>query len=239
MDDAHLQGPALAQNLRELEQVNQWLGGYKALSSALASLHQAGRLSTFGPVRLADLGSGAGDNLRHLAQWFRKKNIPAQLTGLDMNPAMLDFARQRTQAFAEIDYQLQNVLSEDFRPENYDLVTMSLFCHHFTDTELVLLFRKLAQGVRKAVIINDLHRNPVAYYAIYTLSRLLPASYLFRHDAPLSVQRAFRREELANLLRTAGIHNFKIRWVWAFRFQVVFFGSQVPHSFETQGSKTR
>jgi hypothetical protein len=44
---------------------------------------------------------------------------------------------------------------------------------------------------------------------------------LVQHDAPLSVARAFRREDWVELLERAGIARYELRWRWAFRWQVV------------------
>ncbi|MEM9024728.1 MAG: SAM-dependent methyltransferase, partial [Bacteroidota bacterium] len=50
-------------------------------------------------------------------------------------------------------------------------------------------------------------------------------SHLVRHDAPLSVLRAFRKKELLHLLKAAGISGAQVRWKWAFRFQVIYPGT--------------
>jgi hypothetical protein len=39
-----------------------------------------------------------------------------------------------------------------------------------------------------------------------------------KNDAPLSVQRSFKRKDLQKLLLAAGISNFSIVWKWAFRW---------------------
>ena len=101
-------------------------------------------------------------------------------------------------------------------------MTCSLFCHHFTDDELVTLLRQWRAQAQVAVIINDLHRHWLAYHSIKWLTRLLGGSYLVRHDAPLSVARAFRRKDWVALLARAGITRYELRWRWAFRWQVIF-----------------
>jgi hypothetical protein len=46
---------------------------------------------------------------------------------------------------------------------------------------------------------------------------------MVKYDAPLSVQRAFKRNELELILEKAGIMNYKLRWKWAFRWQLIIF----------------
>jgi hypothetical protein len=72
-------------------------------------------------------------------------------------------------------------------------------------------------------IINDIHRHWLAYYSIKLLTRIFSRSMMVRFDAPLSVLRAFRKKELEVILRNAGISNFKIKWMWAFRWQVIVY----------------
>ncbi|MGV3640030.1 MAG: methyltransferase domain-containing protein [Adhaeribacter sp.] len=215
MDDLNLSGEALRRNLDELELINTWLGGFQTVTSALS------RLPAAGPLRLADLGCGGGDTLRAIARWANKKQVPLQLLGFDANPFMVDYARRKCRAYPTIEVIRQDVFSPDFQGQQFDVITCSLFCHHFPDQELVELLRQLRSQARVAVIINDLHRHPLAYYFIKWVTRLLPCSHLVRHDAPLSVLRAFTRAELKKILQQAGLRSYSLRWSWAFRWQII------------------
>ncbi|GAC1377347.1 MAG: hypothetical protein NVSMB30_24120 [Hymenobacter sp.] len=219
MDELTLATEALRQNLDELETINTWLGGYQPVLQALARLKNcfpAGRT-----LRLADLGSGGGDTLRHVARWARQNGVAVELTGFDANPFMLDYAAAKSRDYPEISYRQVDILAPEFQAQPYDVLTCSLFCHHFPDDELVVLLPRWQQQAQVAVVINDLHRHWLAYYSIKWLTRLLGGSYLVRHDAPLSVARAFRRADWVALLARAGIGRYELRWCWAFRWQVV------------------
>lgn len=219
MDDLDLATEELRQNLDELETINTWLGGYRPVLAALARLRPQ-----FAPdraLRLADLGSGGGDTLRRIAAWARQRRVPVALTGVDANAFMLDYAAAKSQAYPEISYQQLDIFSPEFAAQPYDVLTASLFCHHFTDAELVALLRRWQQQAQLAVVINDLHRHPLAYYSIRYLTKMLGGSRLVQHDAPLSVARAFSRADWQRLLAQAGITRYRLRWCWAFRWQVV------------------
>lgn len=222
MDDLNLSEEALRKNLDELETINTWLGGYKVVTQALNKL-----LPTFRklsqPITIADLGCGGGDMLRQTARWAQKKQLPVSLTGIDANAFMLDYAVPKCRPFTNIILQQQNIFSESFRQQRYHILICSLFCHHFTDQELTQLFKQFHQQAAVAVIINDLHRHPLAYYSIKGLTNLFSGSYLVKNDAPLSVLRAFRRRELEELVQAAGITNYKLRWKWAFRWQLILY----------------
>ncbi|PIY10419.1 MAG: SAM-dependent methyltransferase [Flexibacter sp. CG_4_10_14_3_um_filter_32_15] len=229
MDELNLASEDLKKNLDELEFINTTLGGYKVLTSALDTLHKENKISSHRNnqenqkfVTLADIGSGGGDTLRQIAKWFEKKNIKAKLTGIDANDFMIKYAQNKSKDFSQINYEKLNVFDIDFKNENkYDWATMSLFCHHFTDEELTLIFKNIQKLTSKGFIINDLHRNPIAYYSIYFLTRLFNGSYLVKNDAPLSVLRAFKKQDLIKILEKAGIKKYRIKWQWAFRFQVI------------------
>jgi SAM-dependent methyltransferase len=220
MDDLALSGEALRRNLQELEIINHWLGGYRVVTDALARvLLAAGPASQ--PLTLADLGCGGGDTLRVMARWAKKKKIPLHLEGLDANAFMVAYATARCQAFPDIHIRQENIFSPSFQSRQFDVLVCSLFCHHFTDPELAAMLRQLHRQTRAALIINDLHRHPLAYYFIKWVTRLLPCSYLVRHDAPVSVLRAFKRADLEKLLHQAGLVSYTLRWVWPFRWQII------------------
>jgi SAM-dependent methyltransferase len=221
MDDLDLATEELRQNLDELETINTWLGGYRPVLAALARLRP--QFPKGRPLRLADLGSGGGDTLRHVAAWARRQPTAVALTGIDANAFMLDYAAAKSREYPEIDYRQLDIFAAEFAAQPYDVLTASLFCHHFADAELVELLRRWQRQASVAVIINDLHRHPLAYYSIKWLTRLLGGSRLVQHDAPLSVARAFSRADWQRLLARAGIGRYRLRWCWAFRWQVVIY----------------
>ncbi|MBC5774299.1 methyltransferase domain-containing protein [Pontibacter sp. KCTC 32443] len=218
MDDLTLAGDELRKNLRELEVINNWLGGHKVVLDALDKLTINYKNES---VTIADIGCGGGDTLTTIANWARRRSINAQLTGIDANDFMVQYARQHCQNYNNITITQHNVFSEAFARQEYDIIVCSLFCHHFTDEQLVALFSQLHRQARVAVIINDLHRHWFAYYSIKYITKLFSGSYLVQNDAPLSVWRAFKRNELAQLVTQAGITNYSLRWMWAFRWQLV------------------
>ncbi|MVN76295.1 methyltransferase domain-containing protein [Hymenobacter sp. HMF4947] len=223
MDDLELATDELRQNLEELETINTWLGGYRPVLAALHRLRP--RFPAGRPLRLADLGSGGGDTLRYVARWARQQGVGLALTGIDANAFMLDYAAAKSQNFPEISYQQFDIFSPEFAAQPYDVLTASLFCHHFTDAELVGLLRRWHQQAGVGVVINDLHRHPLAYYSIKFLTKILGGSRLVQNDAPLSVARAFSRADWQRLLAEAGITDYELRWCWAFRWQVVIYTS--------------
>ncbi|MBC5992698.1 methyltransferase domain-containing protein [Pontibacter cellulosilyticus] len=217
MDDLTLSGEELRRNLTELEVINNWLGGHKVVLDALDKL----QLPENYTLRIADIGCGGGDTLKSIAKWARRRSIKVDLEGIDANDFMVQYARSHCADFPEISVAQYDVFSEAFAAQQYDVIVCSLFCHHFTDEQLVRLFRQLYQQASMAVIINDLHRHWLAYYSIKYITSAFSGSRLVKNDAPLSVWRAFKREELEHLVEQAGIDKYSLKWMWAFRWQLV------------------
>ena len=82
-------------------------------------------------------------------------------------------------------------------------------------------FQSFKQQARLGIIVNDIHRHPLAYYSIKWLTGLFSKSAMVKFDAPLSVLRAFTRKELEQILLKAEIEHYELSWKWAFRWQLV------------------
>jgi 2-polyprenyl-3-methyl-5-hydroxy-6-metoxy-1,4-benzoquinol methylase len=220
MDDLTLSSAELGQNLEELRVVNRYLGGNLVLKVALNRLKKQGFFKENKIYRIADIGSGGGDNLIVIAEWFQKNNLQVALTGIDANAFMIGFASDFCRKYPNIQFAQYNIFDTAISQLSFDLTTCSLFCHHFTDEELLLIFKNIKSITQGAFIINDLHRHPIAYGGIWFLTRLLNGSYLIKNDAPLSVLRAFRRKEIQTLTEKV-FPKVTVNWIWAFRWMVI------------------
>lgn len=220
MDDFSIDDARLTDTLDEIHRVNRWLGGHRTMRRVLAPyLRRAA-----GPVRLLDLGTGLADFPAMLLQWAEKENIDLHITALDANPAtikhaahFLDSALSPDQR-QRIELVVGDALEIPFAENSFDLVTAALFLHHLEDADAVRLLRAMDRVARDGLLINDLHRHPLAYYGIQLHAKLLPVTPMFAYDAPLSVLRAFTREELQRLAHEAGLDDAQLAWHWAFRW---------------------
>ena len=220
MDDLEYAGEMMDKTLAELEIINRWLGGNRVTINGISKLLKG---TSSNNLKVVDLGCGRGDMLLLIDSWSKKYDVKLQLTGIDANQYVINAARKRLSGFPHIRLQAVDVLSPDFQKEQFDIVIGTLFYHHFTDEQLIAFFSRLKKQVAIGFLINDIHRHSLAYYSIKLLTLLFSRSSMVKYDAPLSVLRAFSRKELSNILRSAGIENFTIKWKWAFRWQVIVF----------------
>lgn len=211
LDGEHISKKELWQNLKELEVINQLLGGYAPLLKGLNTIEL-----TSSPLKIVDIGCGGGDSLRRVSDWAKKNNISVELSGVDLKEECLNYARVHSS-----DYEINWICSDYQKLDTqWDIVMSSLFCHHLDEQQLLTYLRWAKLHSRHCVLINDLHRHPLAYYGIQWLTKLLSKSHLVKHDAPLSVWRGFTRPELEKALIKCQFQ-FDIKWVWAFRYLVI------------------
>lgn len=219
MDDLNCSGEVVNQTLRELETINALLGGNYVTLDGLQQLlegNDGGR-----NISIADLGCGGGDILKLIRKWGDRKGLALTLTGIDANPNITAFAEKHTPASLNIRYRAIDIFSEQFSQMKFDVLVGTLFFHHFSSEQLIDFFKRAKQQVTTGIVINDIHRHWFAYYSIKWLTQLLSKSSMVKFDAPLSVLRAFRKRELKEIMECAGINNYSIRWMWAFRWQII------------------
>ncbi|HVG13398.1 MAG TPA: methyltransferase domain-containing protein [Chitinophagaceae bacterium] len=205
----------IRRNMQELDFINTYLGGHSiTLAGVKALLRQRG-----GTKHIVEIGCGGGDNLRVIKEWADGKGIKVSLYGVDINPECIAFAESRIEnngiAFHCSDYKTFHLV------EPPDIIFSSLFCHHFSDEELIYMMKWMQQNTRIGFFINDLHRHPLAYYSIKILTQIFSGSYMVKNDAPLSVKRGFRKVDWQKILTAAGIQSYHIKWKWAFRWLII------------------
>ncbi|HWI91903.1 MAG TPA: methyltransferase domain-containing protein [Flavisolibacter sp.] len=207
----------IKQNMLELDFINTKLGGHDITLDGIVALMKD-QMMFNSKISVIEIGCGGGDNLRVVRNWAEKIHLPVQLKGIDINPECISYAKQqkRNRGIEFIVSDYKNVFFE----KKPDVIFSSLFCHHFSEDELVYMLRWMRENSQLGFFINDLHRHWLAYYSIKFLTKLFSKSYLVKNDAPLSVQRGFKRMELNAIFEQAGIANFNCKWRWAFRWLI-------------------
>ncbi|MEP7252703.1 MAG: methyltransferase domain-containing protein [Ginsengibacter sp.] len=205
----------IIKNMEELNFINKWLGGHVITVDGFKKLivHRK-------EITVCEIGCGGGDNLVAISNFCKRKKIRVRFIGIDINSDCIAFAKI-TSAIENISFVVSDYKEVDFKKEKPDIIFSSLFCHHFTDDQLIEMLQWLRQNSGIGFFINDLHRHPLAYNFIKTASSIFSKSYLVKNDAPLSVLRGFKKIEWKQLLKTAGIENYSIEWKWAFRYLVI------------------
>lgn len=186
--------------LEDLTKVNKLLGGYRP---TLQWLEQFAGTSVR-PLHIVDVGFGAGDMLRQIQLWARRKKIALRLTGVDLNAHAARAAREFAPEDGGIEWVTGDIFS--FKPAcPIDLVVSSLFTHHLPD-ELVVSFVRWMESVStRGWFVNDLHRKRIFYHSFRSLAAVVGWHPFVRHDGPVSIQRSFTPEDWRRYVFAAGL----------------------------------
>jgi SAM-dependent methyltransferase len=216
MDDDSVDYETFYGCLADLAQVNILTLAHRPTFGFLNRLARQGCWPQNRPLEILDVGCGYGDALRQIGRWAEQRGLRVSLTGLDRNP----FSARS----AETEPSVVPIrwLSEDLFDYSggADVVLSSQFTHHLNDALLVRFLEWLEATARVGWFVNDLKRDPVAYYGFWTLSRLLRRHRFVCNDGPVSITRAFSRADWQALLAEAGITKARIEAWFPYRLCV-------------------
>jgi 2-polyprenyl-3-methyl-5-hydroxy-6-metoxy-1,4-benzoquinol methylase len=149
--------------------------------------------------------------------------MPLEIHGIDVNAKSIEFARLRAEAAgAAVTFECRNALAEEL-PAGFDVVVSSLFLHHLTDDNAVLLLSRMNAAARCCAMVNDLRRCEQGLALAYVFGRLLSRSSVVHRDAVQSVRAAFTIDELWQLSEQAGLPPHKISRQWPARMLLVWY----------------
>lgn len=194
-------------SLGDLRWVNRHLGGRRALLRAVEPLLQ----HTSRP-RLLDVGCGSAD----LPTWLARRR-PGALLAVGVDLKLLHVR----QAAADVHPVVADVRALPFAPGSFDVVTASLFLHHFDAPELPGVIAQLWALARRALVVNDLHRARVPYLFGRLTFPWLFASRVSVDDGLLSIRRAFVPAELRQAFFEAGVPAVRVRRSFPYRLVAI------------------
>lgn len=195
----------VVRSLADLRFVNRWMGARGSLLRAV-SPH-------LGPgSRILDVGCASGDVLAFLAS---RVSGPVLAVGLDVRPLHL---RAAPPAVRRI---VGDVRALPFRERSFDVVTASLFMHHFDSAELPGLLRGLFRLARRVLVVSDLHRSLVPFLLGRALFPLLFESPVSVSDGLVSIRRGFRPEEMRSAFADAGLPGVRLRRRFPYRLVAI------------------
>jgi ubiquinone/menaquinone biosynthesis C-methylase UbiE len=204
--DAFVPAAEAERSLGDLRRVNAWLGGWRSLRRAVLPL-----LDGVARASLLDVGCGSAD----LPALLQRARPGLRAVGLDRKLLHLQLAPS---GVARV---VADVRALPFAVGSFDVVTASLFLHHFDSPEAVLVLRELFALSRRALVINDLHRARIPYYFGRAVFPLVFRSEVSVNDGLVSIQRAFKARELAELFERAGIRGVRVRQEFPYRLVAV------------------
>ena len=215
MDDFSIGGLELRKTLITLGRINKWLGGNRVTLNGLKKVlngHPKER-----QITILDLGCGGGDILRDVAEFGKQSGYIFKIIGVDANKNTLGYAKELSKSFPDINFLHCDIFSYDFEKLEYDLVLTSLFLHHFDDDKLESLLKGILDKASIGIVVNDLHRHPMAYF-LFRILCVFTTNKMAKEDGLISILKGFKRDELIKISENIGA-GYTIKWKWAFRYQ--------------------
>ena len=212
----------LREDLRNLRTINRYVGGYRSVMRGLEWLIRKERMLRFS---LLDVGTGSGDIPAVIVEWARSKAMDVRIVALEPEPVTAEEAAHQTRRFPEVGILSADGAAPPFHPGSFDFVLSSQLLHHFSEDAIVALLKSWSRVARKAIIVSDLVRHPVAYYGIRLITSLFTRNVMTLTDAPLSVRRAFTINEWRDLFRRAEVGPFVLIPIFPYRHTTIIFVS--------------
>lgn len=194
---------ALVGNLRDLGRINRYLGGVDLTATAIEAL-AAHRDN----LTLLDVGTGAADIPLALIDNARRRGRRLRAVAIDSRPEVLAAAvrlRPTISTADGLELHVGDGRALRYPDRSYDIAHASLVLHHLDPADAVTLLGEMRRVARLGVVVNDLERSRLGLVGAWLIGHLLTSNRLTRHDAPLSVRRAYRAAEMAAMLRSAGL----------------------------------
>ena len=174
----------------------------------------AKRVASLAPdcSQLLEVACGTGISTEFLRKGLSNE---VKIVATDLNPAMMDFARQRRGALEGVRYELANALALPFEDQSFDTVVCQFGIMFFPDIPKGLseMHRVLRSGGLLACNVWDsLEANKVAEIAHLTISEY------FSNDPPTFLSIPFgscNQASTMEMIREAGFNNVESKVVEA------------------------
>ncbi len=200
----------ISDSLVDIEGINRRFGGVSTMQSMVERISEQTRIRSFTVLEAA---AGAGYVPRAAGRKLQAKGIQLEVT-------LLDRARSHLPAEITNNAVVGDALALPFANASFDLVDCCLFAHHLLPAELAKFVNEGLRVCRIAVLINDIVRNPVHLGLVYAAFPLF-RSRITRHDAVISVRRAYTASEMKKILQTAAGARIEVREHYLFRMGVI------------------
>jgi ubiquinone/menaquinone biosynthesis C-methylase UbiE len=177
-------------SLRDIALVNRRFGG---VATTQQLIEQVVRVTGLRHFSVLEVAAGTGE-VPHLV---REK---LALRGITLEITLLDRAWSHLPKHSGA--IVADALALPFHDSAFDLVSCNLFAHHLAPDALSRFVREAMRVTRRAVLINDLVRNPLHLALVYAGFPLM-RSAISRADGVASVRRAYLPEELRQIISSA------------------------------------
>lgn len=198
LDNPAADPAAVRTQLGDIARLNAWFGGTSAVVGALAAFLRAAPAGS--EWTALDVGAGSGDILRAVARAAARHGITLRGVALELSRTAAPLARDRGLAAVVAD---GNALP--LGAASVDVAIASQVLHHLPADMAVEWIRMLDRVARRAVVVADLRRSPLAMAALWVAAAPLGLDASTRRDGITSLRRGYTAAELTALLSRADV----------------------------------
>lgn len=197
LDDPAADPVAVRRQMTDIARLNAWFGGTRAVVAALRPFCRGAAGSTWTAL---DVGAGSGDILRAAARAAARLGVTLRGVALERNRAAAPLARDRGLATIVADGNALPLVEA-----SVDVAIASQVLHHLPEPTAVRWLAMLDRVARRAVVVADLRRSPLAMAGLWIGGLPLGLDPSTRRDAITSLRRGYTVAELDRLLERAGV----------------------------------
>jgi ubiquinone/menaquinone biosynthesis C-methylase UbiE len=200
MDAPNVDPQLLRDSLAFIRKINRMLGYTRATLSHLERFSRSWKPGE--KIRLIDFATGSADIPQAILKWADQRGFDVEIVAVDLHAETARTARQNVP-----DPRLRiiqaNVLNIPFADGEFDYALTAMFLHHLSDDQVIQVLATMGRVARRGIIAADLlrHRRAYAWISLFTLF----CNPMLKHDARVSVQQAFSKDEVIMMRDRAGI----------------------------------
>lgn len=178
------------------------------------------------PIKILDIGAGAGGFLKSVWEWSKRKGIPVELYGFEINPQMVTVLQKR---FDDQGLPICMIAaSAEIRPmsaiedHSIDIVVCNHVVHHIRPKEVVALFLKEVLRIsRGSYLIIDFNREVLGLVMVFIARLFFRTPKQLYLDGLRSVRRAYTWREIQEQIQEIKNPAMKCRRFWILPYWVV------------------
>lgn len=210
LDDDLGSSEEVRDSLLDLRGINRNFGGFASFRHLIENVARRNQKNS---LALLDVAGGAGDVVSHVSQELADR-VHLRATILDRALSHMNGARENFTRVAG------DALSLPFASGTFDVVSCNLFLHHLEPEQIAMFFNEALRVARLAVIASDIRRNRFHWIAAHA-GKLNYRSRLTRHDAPVSIRRAYTIAEAREMAKDSKASSFLVEPHYFQRFGLI------------------
>lgn len=198
MDRPDLSREKLVNTLHQFRIVNQFFSCHRRLLKryVIADMLKEKRRSW----RLLDVGAGGCDIDRWLIKTCRAKGLQLDITCIDHDPRVVEYARSRTSDVPGIEIRCAKAMEIDTFNERFDYILANHLLHHLGSHDVETILKKINNICDRVFLVNDLLRCYHSYLAFTIIAWILFRRSFAFTDGRISIRKGFTRHEFLEMI---------------------------------------